>query len=360
MSQSDDMDNMDGIAVYEMNGGNGDDGADILFDFSGQRIHVTILPCSSSQNECENNFLEDRLIHLINRAILTEDMDEHETIVDEVLEPILEVGRVIFREAASRNVSTCEKSEQDLQALLYPLILTFGFKTIGGKAAIVPISASETYTILEPTPNHGLEEELGINTSLPQYSARNVVVLETFSRGAGRTVSRVLVEGKEMVCRAQKNGLLDPSLEKEVTAFQKITDACQSKHCRAPMRVPRLLGYVRHDEKGHIIGLLREWVAGRSLRHVDIATTLVQRRQKWALQVRDTVEQLHEIGVVWGDGKAGNVVVDEKDEAWLIDFGGGWSDGWVDREVAGTRDGDEQAVRSIVKFLDVTEDNKIP
>jgi hypothetical protein len=30
------------------------------------------------------------------------------------------------------------------------------------------------------------------------------------------------------------------------------------------------------------------------------------------------VEVLHEIGVIWGDGKADNVLVDMIDDAWLI------------------------------------------
>jgi tRNA A-37 threonylcarbamoyl transferase component Bud32 len=65
------------------------------------------------------------------------------------------------------------------------------------------------------------------------------------------------------------------------------------------------------------------------------------------------VDQLHEIGVVWGDGKAGNVIIDNDDIAWLIDFGGGWTEGWVDEELADTVEGDEQAVRNIIKFLDI-------
>lgn len=74
-------------------------------------------------------------------------------------------------------------------------------------------------------------------------------------------------------------------------------------------------------------------------------------RQKWASQIRDTVEQMHQIGVVWGDGKASNVIIDEEENAWLIDFGGGWTDGWVDEELADSVEGDNQAVSRIMNFL---------
>ena len=317
MSEFGDMGEMDNIDIYRINAGDSD-GADIRFDFNGQRIHLSILPNSSCQldpqDHGKNSFLEDHLIHLLGRATLTEDLDEHETILDEVLEPILEAGRATFREAASRKMSTCEPSNQDLHSLLYPLTITFGLKTISGKVSVVHIHANETYTGLEPTPDRGIKQDLDIDGSLPQYSSKNVIVLETFVHGAGSTVSRVLVEGREMICRAQKDGLLDPTLENELVALHKIRDACQSGHCSTPMQVTQLLGYVRHDGTGNIIGLLREWVSGRSLGKIDIATTPTGRRQNWALQIRQTVEQLHEIDVVWGDGKASNIIVDDKDE----------------------------------------------
>ncbi len=60
------------------------------------------------------------------------------------------------------------------------------------------------------------------------------------------------------------------------------------------------------------------------------------------------------MGVVWGDGKASNVVVDEKDDAWLTDFGG-YTEGWVDKELADTVEGDEQAVKKIIEFLNIGE-----
>lgn len=79
-----------------------------------------------------------------------------------------------------------------------------------------------------------------------------------------------------------------------------------------------------------------------------------ERRGKWARQIRQTVDQLHEIGVVWGDGKTENVLVDsETDDAWLIDFGGGFTEGWVDVGVRETVEGDHQAPKKIIHVLGV-------
>ncbi|KAI3339027.1 hypothetical protein F4824DRAFT_457922 [Ustulina deusta] len=37
----------------------------------------------------------------------------------------------------------------------------------------------------------------------------------------------------------------------------------------------------------------------------------------------------------------------------LIDFGGGFTEGWVSEELAGTVEGDEEAVKKMVDFLGV-------
>ena len=76
-----------------------------------------------------------------------------------------------------------------------------------------------------------------------------------------------------------------------------------------------------------------------------------RKKKRWATQVQQSVEFLHQIGVVWGDGKADNVLVDTENNAWLIDFGGGWTRGWVDESLAGTYDGDKQAIDRIHAFL---------
>ena len=144
------------------------------------------------------------------------------------------------------------------------------------------------------------------------------------------SVSRVLINGKEMLCKAQDTGSLAPDLRRELARLQKIKKAYVS----TPIQSPQLLGYVKHADNGHIIGLLREWIPGARLKDTLISTVPRTRREKWMAQIRKTVSQLHEFGVVWGDGKASNVIIGNDDDAWLIDFGGGWTGGWVDKEVA--------------------------
>ena len=55
----------------------------------------------------------------------------------------------------------------------------------------------------------------------------------------------------------------------------------------------------------------------------------------WAEQVKSTVERLHEASISWGDAKAENVLVDVNENAWVIDFGGGYTEGWVEKGSTG-------------------------
>ena len=79
------------------------------------------------------------------------------------------------------------------------------------------------------------------------------------------------------------------------------------------------------------------------------------RREKWASQIEDTLRQLHEIDVVWGDIKTSNILVDKDDDAWLIDFGGGQTVGWVADDLAGTKEGDLQGLKRVMDNLGMVE-----
>jgi hypothetical protein len=54
---------------------------------------------------------------------------------------------------------------------------------------------------------------------------------------------------------------------------------------------------------------------------------------------------------LYGDAKAANVLVDTYMDAWIIDFRGGFTEGWVQREKAGTVEGDTQGLAKIVDYI---------
>ncbi|KAI9875045.1 MAG: hypothetical protein M1830_008995 [Pleopsidium flavum] len=80
-------------------------------------------------------------------------------------------------------------------------------------------------------------------------------------------------------------------------------------------------------------------------------------RRKWAARVKYSIEQLHDCRIVWGDAKADNVMIDSENEAWMIDFGGGFTHGWVDEEKRETVEGDLQALSKIFTTLGLNQDS---
>lgn len=74
-------------------------------------------------------------------------------------------------------------------------------------------------------------------------------------------------------------------------------------------------------------------------------------RKRWADQISSSLAMLHERGLIWGDAKGDNILIDENDDAWIIDFGGGYTLGWVDKEKAETLEGDKQGLAKILDML---------
>jgi len=336
------------LAILDIH--HGSDGAAIVVAFNGKRIAVSVFSDHSPQE-----IVEDRFIGLLGQACAAE--DEYEAIIDEVLYVIENAGMPHCLQVAPP-LPAPSSSAETLHSLLYPEILNFRLQAVHGRPTIVPISASEAYVELGH-PASDLDVDFPVNDNLPKHPSTQVHILEVLVQAIG-VVCRVLVDGEVMLCKTAETGLLDLNMQRELESLQKVEKA-RAASFSASIRVPRLRGYVKYAESGHIIGLLREWIPsglmdGRGcLRDLDVGKVSRERRRKWGAQLRETVHQLHEIGLVWGDGKIDNIVIDKEDNAWLIDFGGGWTQDWVDRDLAGTVEGDEQALRNIVKFLGVDE-----
>lgn len=80
---------------------------------------------------------------------------------------------------------------------------------------------------------------------------------------------------------------------------------------------------------------------------VDIAT-----RRRWIHHITDTIQKLHAAGVILGESKAENILVDKDDNISIIDFGWSYTRGWVDPEKAGTEEGDLQGLGRITELLE--------
>jgi hypothetical protein len=242
----------------------------------------------------------------------------------------------------------------DLHSLIFPKEYSFFFRTNveSNTAELIP-KGNENTTTHE---KFKLKYQLPANQdlSLPQFSTRDIHVRQKLL-GDGY-IARVSAGGREMCCKVGDELRAD-ALQRELSCLLTIST---SQHAAA-LRVPKLLGLVEAANDGRIIGLLQEYVPCSdtwelsTLQNVESVSSIAKaRREKWASQIQETVHLLHRIGVTWGNGKAANVLVHcDTDDVWIIDFGGGWTDGWVGQELSGTVEGDLVAVKKILEFLEV-------
>lgn len=188
-------------------------------------------------------------------------------------------------------------------------------------------------------------------TRCPVFQAREVEVLsDDPAYILIDEPTRVRVQGKELFFKAFQDP--DDSIgAKEVLTLEKISEASFSPK---EVRTSRLFGIVE-DPKSQVVGLLLHYILvddtlyGKVFNSGSLDSDV---KDKWKIQVTGTVEALHRAGIVWGDAKASNVLVDTAGDAWVTDFGGGHTEGWVDRDKAGTIEGDLQGLRAIIDFID--------
>lgn len=133
----------------------------------------------------------------------------------------------------------------------------------------------------------------------------------------------------------------------EIEKYEQIERA----NFEAKVRTSRLFGIVQ-DNNTQLVGLLLHPIEEKStLADVLDSATPATKRELWAKQIEDTLAALHGAGIVWGDVKPGNIIIDVHGDAWIIDFGGGHTQGWVDEDKAGTKEGDLQGLRRVLEFI---------
>ncbi|RAK98809.1 uncharacterized protein BO80DRAFT_447170 [Aspergillus ibericus CBS 121593] len=68
-------------------------------------------------------------------------------------------------------------------------------------------------------------------------------------------------------------------------------------------------------------------------------------------QVKKILDCLHRNKIIWGDVKAGNVLIDGQRDAWVVDFGGKYTKGWVSEDLRETIAGGLEGLQSLHRFL---------
>lgn len=258
-------------------------------------------------------------------------------IYDWIVEPLLP----IFKELPEMNTSL------SLQTFLFPETYTYNLRADGDRVVAVLYDGSGNVA-----PLFGLHLPDDSCAPWPQYDPKDIQLpKEKSSPGPpSYTPSKVFLnDGQIAFLKLTRRGD-ERSFVNELGKYKSIRDA----HLDQSLRISRLLGLVR-NESGLVFGLLLTYVdcSRRTLLCAAKPDTPRDLRQSWAQQVHDIIGQLHSNGIIWGDAKPDNVLVDYKNDVWLIDFGGGYTNGWVPKELAGSVEGDLQALKKIDEFLEV-------
>jgi hypothetical protein len=197
--------------------------------------------------------------------------------------------------------------------------------------------------------NVWLDEEFldDVETWSALYDPANIILSFDDARDAlFKPPQKVLVDSGQTACFFKR--CHSPAQTKaELQTYKKIA----ATNLDARLCVCRLHGVVLDDD-GFIAGLLLIYIDGRPLSTlVDPQHPSASTRRRWFSQISVTLAELHKIGVTWGDVKVDNVLVDRGGRAWIIDFGGGYTRGWVDSQMAGTVDGDLAGMAKLREYI---------
>ncbi|KAF4444317.1 kinase subdomain-containing [Fusarium acutatum] len=232
-----------------------------------------------------------------------------------------------------------------LQHFLFPKTSRYDIRGDGDQLVAVPSNDSS-----EMIPIFGIKLPEETCAPWPCYDPKDIQLPGKRNTHGPPTYrpSRVLMkDGRSAFFKPMRHGD-EKSFINELDKYNSIRDADLPES----LRISRLIGLVR-DETGQAFGLLLTYIdcGHKTLLCAAESDTSTELRKSWAQQVNDTVRRLHAAGIVWGDAKPNNILVDQKNDAWLIDFGGGYTNGWVSKEQSGTVEGDLQGLRKINEFL---------
>ncbi|KAJ8063442.1 hypothetical protein OCU04_008660 [Sclerotinia nivalis] len=118
------------------------------------------------------------------------------------------------------------------------------------------------------------------------------------------------------------------------------------------IRTPEQYADLSHSKK-RLVGMLLHYIENKGTLE-EIAPwsdCLDKSRRRWAAELEGLVGELHAAGLVWGDVKPSNVLVDRDDRLWLIDLEGSYTPGWVDEANRDSQEGDLQGVKRIKEWL---------
>ena len=194
------------------------------------------------------------------------------------------------------------------------------------------------------------------NVNVPRFHPSGVKLFwDAENERPARPPSSVLLdeeESTEYFFKPTYHGF-SKETEREIDSLLRLQ---KLQHSHGVIRVPKLHGFVssRNSENPTEISgmLLTNIKSPRSLAFEDVVRNAsLALRERWVQQLQQMINEFHMAGIIWGDAKPDNILVDLEDNLWIIDFGGSYTPGWVDEELMETVQGDLQGLSRIIDFI---------
>ncbi|PMD52275.1 uncharacterized protein K444DRAFT_669872 [Hyaloscypha bicolor E] len=282
-------------------------------------------------------------------------LEEANLVVAEIEKDVLKVCKSTMQAPAPSTEALGKKPS--LYSWMYPKTINLQLVTKQGVLTVVkrddlPVHDSHAY-ITDP-------QVLAFN--LPHHMISDIQVIT----GLYPFVYKVNVEGQTMVAKLGRSEPHD-SITDEIKKLYGVQTSAQGPLAR----VPQLKGFV--SSPMGVVGFLTNYIpslchnleyllacaritGGTVPKNKDAPSPAITiskaRKEKWTSQIQETLQSLHARNVIWGDAKLANILIDEvTDDSWIVDFGGGNTQGWIERDLHGSKAGDLQALDRITAEL---------
>lgn len=175
--------------------------------------------------------------------------------------------------------------------------------------------------------------------------------------------SKVIAKESRTECFFKGLGAASKGTINELIVLHTIDNATKNGSLASEARVCRLHGLVvdslgPHRSDKRVVGMLLTYIETKrrgifgTLHYVAHEEQSRRHFHRWANDLNNTLDGLRKAGCIWGDAKPDNVLVDNEDNVWLVDFGGGYTLAWLGEEQQGAQRGDLDAMKKIRQWLE--------
>ena len=304
------------VSARPLTGCYGNAGSDFqyLIDYGGYRYHIALL----YNGNADRNVVENVTLQKLYDAFDSDDDDEMEKVVwecEDLLYPFMKADY----EARSKGLTTAIPASTDG-------VVKLKAWTVDGVFQVATHDLHMEYPPNPPVDNTFSDVAVFQSSEVEQI---NEVVMDIFK----------VKNNDSLYCLKSVHRNPNESFIREVSRLTV---------CLHP-NITHLVG-VTVNTDGKVDGMLTDWIENaRPLSEIE--TVSAKEATKWIGQIKDAISYIHQKGLVWGDAKAANILVSMDGDVILVDFGGGFTDGWVEQRFCNTVKGDLQGLGRIVAFI---------